>query len=579
MMQFPGLFVLGFVVVSCASLPLAPSKAIGAAAAPRSASLLRTSRRAEVAHTVAAGVDTYYVVDLLDQIFTDTRQEAADAEARRHDEVSRLTAAMARAPSSADRVLLEQAVQFSEEEGMEARNAQSTALHFYHTVKAALGARGSVPSCEFLTCAVNEACALNARGAAECRCVPGFARHGQGACEPILFFAAQPIPVPHEPGSSVAVADVSVATYAHNHIIVAFRDTLAGNRGFLMAGLAGIDSISWGPVQAFSGQTPSFGTELVALPTGRFVVSFRDNAQGAIGHLVGGQVVSGQAVLSPSQQFSRHQSQRTRLVPLAQSRVACVYAGQVADLSGDAQQYFGGVGLLQVGDGGAVHVLGRYRFAELEVSYLTVALLSASDNSASFVIGYRGIHAEAVAEGAPSQELSAILVRLDGQELAIAADPLELERDVPNILSRSVALVSKNVFSYTYQCATQETTKTVLIRVDPMTNHMSLLREPQVISAGTVSFINAISVPYGPAAPRTFSYFQSPGRGSEASVCRVAQGGTLSSCEVLQWTGGTVVSSVDAQRLEVEGGQGRLLFVFADQDGWPFWQFLGTSDS
>jgi len=265
--------------------------------------------------------------------------------------------------------------------------------------------------------------------------------------------------------------------------------------------------------------------------------------------------------------FARQQSERVALVPLVASRVACLYAGQVIQPSGDVTQSFGGAALLQLGNVGKLHILGKYRFAELPVTELAATALSAT----SFVIAFSQKDASAP-PGAPSMELSAVWAQIEGTELGISAQTLTLDTGKAGMTARDVAVVSQNVFAYSYQYANLKQTKVTTVHVDPQTHYMSVIGAPKVIAKGATPFVKAISAVAGSSTPHIMTYFQHPGEGSSSKACMVSPAGQVGTCQDLQWSGGTPVATVSAQKL----WDGRLVFVYAGSDGMPFWQFVGV---
>ena len=227
--------------------------------------------------------------------------------------------------------------------------------------------------------------------------------------------------------------------------------------------------------------------------------------------------------------------------------------------------------LVQVGVGGHLKTLGKYRFAHGElVTRITATPLSPS----SFVVAYRVVPGVAAPPGQPSKELSALWVGMHGAELMVDPHPVSIEPERVNMWARSVALVSQNLIAYSYESSTEKATKLVTLRVDPRTHRLSVADGPHLLSKGSTSFVHSVSLPSGSASPKTFTYFQKPGETSTAQVCRISPHGSIAGCEEVPWA--------DAELKAVSGVRlpdGRLAFAFASMNGAPQYQILGPKES
>eukprot|EP00747_Dinoflagellata_sp_TGD_P033179 gnl/TRDRNA2_/TRDRNA2_136448_c2_seq1.p1 gnl/TRDRNA2_/TRDRNA2_136448_c2~~gnl/TRDRNA2_/TRDRNA2_136448_c2_seq1.p1 ORF type:complete len:319 (+),score=58.56 gnl/TRDRNA2_/TRDRNA2_136448_c2_seq1:1-957(+) len=276
-----------------------------------------------------------------------------------------------------------------------------------------------------------------------------------------------------------------------------------------------------------------------------------------------------EAVINPAVPFAREQAHRMAIVPLSSSRISLLYAGHIVDAqTGKLKHAFGGALLVQVKESAELQILGKYRFTAVPVARITATPISPT----SFVIGYRGLPLEAVA-GQPSQELSLVWCKMEGDELYLQPQPVLLEPKVAEMWARDVALVGNNMFAYTYQAGGQKALKMTIVKLDPNTHAMTITADAVVIEKGSTDFLHSIDLPYGDQTSHTFTFFQHPLKASAAKVCRISPEGTVKECNALNWAS-SPVSSAFAVRLW-GGPSPRILFVFSDKYGIPFYQYLG----
>lgn len=421
-------------------------------------------------------------------------------------------------------------------------------------------------------------------GKAYCRCEPCFKGDGficrATQCGPVTDFSAQPLlgqpPIgyPVVPQTTPkGVVELQVVAFASDKLAVAVRDSHKGNRGFLIVGQAGKTEITWGSWKEFSGGLKTFGIALAGFPNGRLAIAFRDKDRSGTGYLMAGVLNNAKKYVLEfvkPQAFAKDQAQHATLVPLASSRVACLYSEHAPGASTKGEP-FGGMALVQVGMGAHLKTLGKYRFAHGElVTRITATPLSPS----SFVIAYRVVPGAASPPGEPSKELSALWVGMHGAELVVDPHPVTLEPERVNMWARSLALVSQNLIAYSYESGTEKATKLAILRVDPKTHRLHVTDGPRLLSKGGTSFVHGVSLPSGSASPKTFTYFQKPGGTSTAQVCRISPQGSIASCQEVPWA--------DAELKAVSGVRlpdGRLAFAFASMSGAPQYQILGSKES
>lgn len=522
----------------------------------------------------------YLVEEMLDQIKQQANkytQDGYNIVEKRHDsETLRLTAAEQIASTQAEKGFLQDTIKFNEQDRVEMRSATSSLLSFYYTLNAGLGAQSGAPSCQYLQCGDNAVCVQHGSGAAFCQCKTCFEGNGfvckPSSCTPARFSTAMNLLSGADLSWEPRMAEVHVQAFSNNFLAIAYRDLAEGNRGFLLLGHASDADFHWGKLQPFSDQKQAYGPVIVVMDSGRFIIAFRDENRAGIGFLTAGHVDTAndlQAVLSPPQAFARQVAQHMVLLPMPTSRVVCLYAEEILNAEGNLASGFGGALVVEVSANNVIHILGKKRFAEKPVARLAATRLTPS----SFVVGFRSVPVIQNHE-AESEELSAMWMELSGSELVIDPHPLKLEPKGSDMWARDLALVSESLFAYSYQSGGEEKTKQTIIRVDPVSHHMTVVSGPEVIGSGPTPFVQSISMPYGAGAPHTFTYFRTPALSSVAEVCRVSPEGHTSGCRQVKWAD-TQTTVVSAAKLR----DGRLAFVFGNSEGVPMYQILGAPAS
>jgi len=529
------------------------------------------------------GADVYYGVESLDKLKTFTVQRQSLGERRHDDEQERLLAATELATLPSDRQSLELAAQFNEESRLEARYANEEMLKFYYTMKAGMGSQGGAPSCDYLTCGEHATCSMST-GIAVCVCSPCFAGNGllcrPAACQPTKLLVPVNLLGHTERASDAVVAEIHLTVFAQDYVAVVFREASAGDQGFLMLGHATEGTVRWGRLQNITGVgEPAFGPVIAAFPTGRLLLAYRDADRGGDGYLMGGHAGTEagnsvpHAVLRAPARFARQQAHRMALVTLATSRAVCLYSDHSTTISKNVSttHAFGAAMLLQVLNGGALAMLGKYHFADVPVTRLAAVALRPN----SFVVAYRGLPVDSL-PGSPSQELAAVWVQMREDELVVDTHPIALEPDKVEMTDRDVSQVSQHMFAYSYQSVSEKKTKVAIIRVDPVSHRMSVTGGPLTIANGYTKYVQSVSSPFAPASPHTLTYVQhSQGLGVQpnatAKSCRVSPAGRVTDCKEVGWAGNEA-SVGSAARLP----DGQLLFVFADGAGAPFYQLFAN---
>ncbi|CAK8987883.1 unnamed protein product [Durusdinium trenchii] len=523
-----------------------------------------------VAVEVSQDLDVNYVAEMLDKLQAYVKQQSFVSHEHFNSELKRLRGAMAQVEDPTNLNLLEETLKHTERERVEAEAASLEAAQYYHTVRSAFGSRGGAPSCDFLTCGNHAVCKSNQNKRAFCECVSCFSGDGftcrPSKCTADMFYSPQPISPWSAAGSKpdpVAAKDVSLALLGEHSVVVAVRDELNGNQGFLTVGHVKSTEVVWSEWQLFSSKSMAFAPKLVSLGE-KILIAYRDAEEQGSGYIVRGQLdksdlSSFKVELSTPFLLAKELHQTVELVPLSASRVVCLFGENTG----------GRAVVVQVSDG--VNLLGRYHFgAKVPMSHIAATKLTED----SFVVAFRQLPTQDEI-GATSKELSATWMRVsDDDLLVISSHHLMMEPRRPDMYLRDVALVSQNLFAYSYYSRAEKQTKMSLVRLHPTTHQMTPVGEPTVLDTGYNSFVGAISLPSGPETPSTFTYMQPAGKSSVAKVCGVSAEGQVSGCKEVPWAEAELVAA-DAVKLP----DGRLFFAFIQKGGTVQTRFLSAGEA
>ncbi|CAE7192886.1 unnamed protein product [Symbiodinium sp. CCMP2592] len=527
------------------------------------------------ANDVRAGpqdLDVNYVAEMLDKLQVFIKKQSYVTHEHFNSELKRLRGTMATLGDAPDSKILQRAVQSTEMERMEAEAAALEAMQYYHTVRAASGSTGGAPSCDFLTCGHHAVC-KSEQDRAFCECVPCFSGDGF-TCRPSKCLAetvyAPQLVAPYSASGTkpdpMMARDVSLSSIGQNGLVVAVRDEQRGNRGFLSIGRMKSNEIIWGDWQLFSGESQAFDLTVVGMGE-RLLIAYRDSEKKGAGYLVSGQLDSADLTgfkVQMGQPYLLHKSlqQRVALVALSASRAVCLHAA--------AEKKAGNAYLVQAHAGG-ISLLGKYHFGgEAPISHMATAKLSED----SFVVAYRQQPPDSHEIGLTSKELSATWMGIsDDDFLIVSPHQFTLEPDRPDMYHRDVALVSQNLFAYSYYSGSERKTKMSLVHVDPASHLMTAVGDPVVLSTGYNSLVGAVSLPAGPATPSTFTYIQPAGAKSIAKVCGVSSEGRISACKDVSWAEAEVETATS-----IKLPDGRLLFAF-QKEGTVQTRFLSAEEA
>lgn len=526
--------------------------------------------------------DVYYATRMVDKFQAFSQRRAITTDAFHSQESQRLETAISEARSLKDRDFLTLAAVANEETRLEEHNALNLMTNFMSTLKQAMGAKGSVLSCDDLSCGAHAYCAVSEPSGAQCFCQEGF--EGTGfVCNPprrlsmqALIYVKPNMPPPQ-------VADLHVATLDGKSIGVAYRDLSKSHRGYILVGLAGESEVSWDEPVLFSNASMAFGPALTGLRGGAdFALVYRDANLGGNGVLVCGSYSSSNRTLTfgPSKAFVRHLAQGMAILPFSESRVAVLFSEHA--VTGNSVQPVGGamygaamLAQLFPGTREPPVIVAKQRFASGPVARISATLLSPT----TFVIGYR-----LGDSGDPAQraEASAIAGLLHGNRLVFDQHPLFLEPHASQIWARSVAPIDHDTFSYTYHSGNEKVTKQAILRIDRVTHQMGLVQTPTVIGRGFTPYVGTASAVFfdtqsGEATvrqetgPRLLTFHNRDGSSyPQGHMCKVSSNGTMAACRDVDWATPELISVGSATV-----GDGRLMLVSLDAKGTPFYKLVG----
>lgn len=546
----------------------------------------RSVRGAVVAkHSQHIGADVNYIAEMAGRFaqFASSHEGAVDASSAADQ--ARLEEALVSAVSAEDKALIESGVTSSEVSHFEGRDALASMLKLAANIRHAIGAQGSATSCRELSCGENAICQQVMQGVAQCRCIAGYMGDGF-VCNPPTSFVEYSLIHPSPGKDELQLADLHVTPLGNSRVAVVYRDISRSNHGYLMVGDAQPLKMSWSAPMLISSQSQVFNPKLVELQGGGgLAIGYRDQDRDGLGILHGVGLSPGEkvedgkplkhCVISPPKTFARHQAQSMVLLPLTGSHVVVLFAehmtgGLASHLLGGAMYGSAVVANVRT-DGSLPEMAGKHRFATGPVARLSAAMLS----PASFVVAYRRGENDA---SAPRAEASCTFVQVRDNELVFATQPLSLEPDRTQIWARSVAPISENTFAYTYHSGDEQVTKQAVLRVDPETHQVSLLREPQVIGRGFTPYVGSLSSAGAgdckQASSLLFTYFTGDSSGNaRAQYCRFGSEGESVGCKDMPWSSRELLS-VSGARMD----DGRAVLVYTDVRGSPYYQLLGLAE-
>lgn len=535
------------------------------------------------------GVDTYYVSRMSDRFATFAARHQAAVDNFHASEQDRLEVAIRDAPTAGMKTLLEGSAAFNEESRLEAQNAFNEMRNFVSTLKQAMGAVGSVASCSDLTCGSRAFCEVQPGLGAYCRCEDGYEGNGF-VCNPPTRFTPHALIEFRPDAPFPEIADLHIGTFSGNRVAVVYRDASRQHGGYFMLGHAAPHGIDWGEPALFSGASTAFSPVVTEIGTdSSFAIAFRDQDRGGSGMLASGRhdPVTGNVTIGAAKAFARHQAQGMAVVPLTGSLVAVLFsehalsgtaAGGVQGHAPVGGAMYGSAVLASVDPAGVAQpeLLGKQRFVNGPVARITAERLSPTTFAIAYRLGDTGVSME-------KAEASVMLGRLRDQELVFGPESLSLEPEQSQIWGRRLTSLGGGTFAYTYHSGTEQLTKQAVLRMDPATEKLHMLRRPEVVAKGFSPHVGAVSSALiqddgsSSAAPlRMFTYFSRQGSPkAEARLCGVsAETGVLVDCHEVTWSDREIRSAAGAPL-----GDGRLVMAYTDSRGSPFYQLVGLKDA
>mmetsp|Transcript_39211 Transcript_39211/g.101445 ORF Transcript_39211/g.101445 Transcript_39211/m.101445 type:complete len:581 (+) Transcript_39211:49-1791(+) len=548
----------------------------------RCAALAGAARLASGKDTQRSSADVYYVTEVADRFTSFAARRSPLVSAFHAREQNRIIEAIEGAGSSQEKSLLEIAAVANEESRLDAQEATGVMLNFVTSLKQAMGAEGSVASCQYLTCGANAFCTEEAKaGSARCHCNDGYAGNGF-VCRPPTELMGRPLIDVPSGTDHPKIADMHITPISGNRLAIVYRDVAAKHQGYLLIGQAEHNGIKLGAPVAFSNGSQAFGPMVTELQDGSgLAITFRNMNRNGTGFIVGAALdnSSAQVRFSDMKPFAHHQAQNVALVPLPGSLIAVLFAEHTTGAK-DSGAMFGSAVMARVHADGArpnVSLAGKHRFVSGPVARISAAMLTPT----SFVVAFR--HRSSDGASSEHREASCLVAEARSTELAFTRQPLLLEPKQDQIWARSVAAVQPNVFAYTYHSGAEKVTKQAFLQVDPETRQMRLLKQPEVLGRGFTPFVGMVGTltalkPQQDATqvqllqqqgPRLLTYF-TEGAVPKANMCVMGATGLPSLCKDVAWPDKDVVSVTGTQL-----GDGRAVIVFTDVMGAPFYQLAG----
>lgn len=520
-----------------------------------------------------------YVLKTLQKFQAFASQSRTGVEERHKAEEERLQAALESTKDVGTLLALNQSVTSNVQSLLETRRVYNNMINFASSMQKFLSAASSKGhGCSQTKCGPHAACTDTTLGA-QCVCNEGYVGTGQDCSPPPEF-------MPHHllfEGSSGAqqtkATGMNVAIFGKNNVAVAFSDLSRGGMGRTVVGNvreAGMAIMA--PPETFTiDQGKAYDPVVAGTESRRVFFAWRDQntgglcwmraaalgatkIRGADQHLTWGKPVN----------FCRSQAHKMVAIPMPNNRVIVLFADKVKATQHTPEEKFGNSVLLEIGDGGSITELGKFRFADNAVCRLEATKLTPK----TFVIAARGAQAvdEMDSSVTTNQEASALFGEMSGDDLVFDPNPLNLEPKTKNIWARGVSLIAPNTFAYSYQQGTSLKMMMAIVHVNSTTHRMEVVHKPSAVRDGFSPFVSMLSVPYTAADPHTLTYYQSD-TNNMVNVCAWDSARkSLSKCEDFVWLQGKV-NSVSGVHL----GGGKSFMVFSSEAGVPYYGVFGLS--
>uniref|UniRef100_A0A7S0FP63 EGF-like domain-containing protein n=1 Tax=Pyrodinium bahamense TaxID=73915 RepID=A0A7S0FP63_9DINO len=498
-------------------------------------------------------------------------------EASHQEEEQRLQNAIRQTADEGVRLALQQSVTSNKQSLLEAERIYGNMVNFSESMIKLIDSANSKGGCEQMACGPHASCTETTAGA-ECVCNEGYVGLGTHCRAPPEF-------MPHRlldegaGGVPTQAAEMNVNVFELNKIAIVFRDVSKGNIGRVVVGKvreAGMADLS--PPEQFTLQSGrAFSPVVAGTASRRIVVAWRDeNRQGTCwlrGAALGTSGVAGADMAltwGEPANFCSGQAHKMSVIGLPSDRMAILFSDRLPATEHMPQESFGNSLLVQVGDGGVVSILGKYRFSDAPVCRLEATKIS----NGAFVLAARA--GKATDDLDPSismrQEAMAMYGEVIGNDLVFDPNALNIEPQRAQIWARGVSLIAPNTVAYAYQDGTGMSMKMAVLEIDPATHRMKLTQEPVIVRDGFSPYVSMLSVPYTPSDPHTLIYYEG-NYSSMVNLCSwSAKDKKLSRCEDFSWLM-QKLTSVSGVHL----GGGKSFMAFASESGVPYYAAFGLS--
>lgn len=431
--------------------------------------------------------------------------------------------------------------------------------------------------CDSLSCGENSFCTVTMKGAL-CMCNEGYITSGQG-CQPPTEFRPHHLLNDLHSQFATRAADMHVSVFETNKVAVVFRDLTKGNKGKLILGTAregGLLDLS--TPELFTVKAgKAFDPVVAGTDDQRLLVAWRDDDRmgncWVRGGAVGSTGVRGADLAitwGEPVNFCYNQAHKMSALPLKDNQLMVLFSDKAPKVVGQGQESFGNSLLAHVGPTGGLELLGKFRFTDHVVTRLEATKISPT----AFVLVARA--SKAVDDLDPHkvvhQEALALWGELVNNGLVFSQSPVALEPERPHMWARGVSLIAPNTVAYAYQDGGRREVKMAVLKVDPSTKRLEVVRGPEPLLYGTSPYVSMLSVPYSSSKPHTLVYYEGQ-TDSMVNLCSWNPAEQkLEKCEDFPWLT-EKVSSVSGVHL----GGGRSLMVFASKEGVPFYTIFGLS--
>jgi hypothetical protein len=519
--------------------------------------------------------DVAFLMKLLDRFKIFAKQGESQVEARHQDELARMHEYIGKAKSDDAKLVMNEELSTSAESEIETKKIFKSITMFSDSLDQALGAayNGS-KGCADITCGPHATCTTTTLGG-ECVCDEGYIGNGQNCHAPEIFLPKKLLHDGGLDGLSAKVTEMHVAVFMGSKVVAVWRDMTNKNVGRVMLGHTTPGNIIFASPEKFSGGSKAFNPQVVGLPTNRIAIAYRDEDKEGACWLRGGEIgvsrVRGADLhisWGEPVSFCRNQAHKMAVVNLPRSRIAVFYSDHIPATARTEEEAFGNSVMADIDGNGGVSILGKFRWTDDAVLRLEATLLSPTQ----FVVACRASKSvnEMDTSDIMRQEAMAVYGEMDGADLLFDANHLNIEPEKEQVWARAVGLVGKNEFAYAYQMGEKRRTKLAVVKVDPDTHKMTVADGPVVLHKGFSPYVKMLNLAYAPGDPHTLVYYQ-PKNKDLINICRFKDG-KITRCEDFPWVA-QELSDVTAINL----GGGRLLFMFANQQGIAYYQVMGLS--